>query len=123
MVDISYYKFPSDKQRRSNMAGEDQAIEYAANAIQLCLQWPFFAKLFKFNIRFLITGQKRKHRLKDDAEQFEIDFGHDAKKDHDYQAKITLNGEDMNKLVSTIFYALWFTMHKDISSSNYGKYN
>ena len=51
MVDKSYYKFPSDKQRRSNKLGEDQAIEYAANAIQLCLQYPFCAKLFEFTER------------------------------------------------------------------------
>ena len=38
---------PVGQAAKENMAREDQTIEYAANAIQLCLQWTFFAKLFR----------------------------------------------------------------------------
>ena len=38
---------PIEQAGKENMAGEDQANEYATSAIQLCLQRPFFAKLFR----------------------------------------------------------------------------
>jgi len=38
------------------MTGEDQTIEYAASAIQLCLKCPFFAKLFRGEYPFADYG-------------------------------------------------------------------
>ena len=47
----------------------------------------FSPSCFEFDLRSQITGQKFKRRLKT------------RPKNHDYQAKIVLNGEDMKKLV------------------------
>lgn len=55
-------------------------IEYAANAIQLCLQCPFSPHCIELNIRWQITRQKYKRRLKEDALLSEFDHAHEAKK-------------------------------------------
>ena len=65
----------------------------------------FLPSCFEVNIRSQITGQKCKRRLKEDAVPSEFDYGREAK-NHDYQAKIALNDEDMKKLV---FYNILYT--------------
>ena len=63
------------------------------------------------HIHSQITGQKFKHRLKEDAVPSEFDYAMRPKK-HDYQAKIALNNADMKKLV---FYNILYAF---ISATN-----
>lgn len=70
----------------------------------------FLPSCFEVNIHLQITGQKCKRRLKEDAVLSEFDYGM-RPKNHDCQAKIALNDEDMKKLV---FYNI---LHAFISAA------
>ena len=78
--DISYHKFPSNKEgrktwleriRRTNMPPVQYSYVCSAHFLPSC---------FEFDLRSQITGQKFKRRLKKNAVPSEFDFGHEAKK-------------------------------------------
>ena len=65
----------------------------------------FLPSRFKANIRSQITGQKCKYRPKEDSVPLNLVMAVKPKH-HNFQAKIALNEEDMNKLVlCNILYA------------------
>ena len=107
-ADISYHKFPSDKQRRKTWLERIRRSNMPPMQYSYVCSEHFLPSCFEVNIRSQITGQKCKRRLKEDAVPSEFDYGREAK-NHDYQAKIALNDEDMKKLVFyNILYAFIF---------------
>lgn len=79
-ADISYHKFPSDKQRRK--AWLERIRRSNMPPVQNCYVCSahFSPSCFELDLRSQITGQKRKRQLKEDAVPSEFDYGHEAKK-------------------------------------------
>ena len=102
-ADISYHKFPSDKQRRKTWLESSPTIEYAFNAVQLCLQWPFFAKLFLGEYPF--AGYRREV-LNADWRRTLCCGRQAVRPNHGYQAKIALYDKELKNLAFyNILYA------------------
>ena len=79
-ADISYHKFPSDKQRRKTWLERIRRSNMPPMQYSYVCSDHFLPNCFEVNIRLQITGQKCKRRLKEDAVPSEFDYGREAKK-------------------------------------------
>ena len=79
-ADISYHKFPSDKQRRKTWLERIRRSNMPPMQYSYVSSNHFLPSCFEVNIRSQITGQKCKLILKKDAVPSEFDYGREAKK-------------------------------------------
>ena len=79
-ADISYHKFPSDKQRRKTWLERIRRSNMPPMQYSYVCSEHFLPSCFEVNLRSQITGQKCKRRLKEDAVPSEFDYGREAKK-------------------------------------------